>query len=142
MYIYFSLQLAKHLTRLVHGEDGLGLALKTTDILYGGVREEDIGPKLASLSQSEMTAIFDQASYVRLMFTPGLSMLDFATKIGCFKQGEKEAQRIISAGGFSLNQVRRTNIDELIIPDIHILPNKLSLVRVGKRNYHIIEWTV
>ena len=125
---------------MVHGTKGLHLAQKTTDILYGE-DDNDTSLKLANLTQSEMSTIFAQANYMRLLYTPGLSLIDFAVKIGCFSR-EKDAQRIITAGGFYVNEVRKTNIDELLIQGIHILPNNLSLARVGKRNYYIIEWTV
>ena len=49
--------------------------------------------------------------------------------------------RIIDAGGFYLNQVRLTNTDQIVMPQVHILPNNLTLVRVGKKNFYIIEWT-
>jgi hypothetical protein len=40
-----------------------------------------------------------------------------------------------------VNQQRLTNTEELIIRGIHILANSLMLVRVGKKNYYIVEWT-
>jgi len=43
----------------------------------------------------------------------------------------EDAYRIISAGGFYINHQRITKIDEIITLSIHILPNKISLVRVG-----------
>ena len=79
--------------------------------------------------------------YIRLLFTPGMSIIDFTLKIGCF-QREKDAQRIISEGGLHINQLRKTNIDELLIAGVHILPNNLTLVRVGKRNYYLVEWSM
>jgi len=42
-----------------------------------------------------------------------------------------DAYRIIPAGGFYVNHQRITNINEIITLSIHILPNKISLVRVG-----------
>lgn len=51
-----------------------------------------------------------------------------------------DAGRIIKAGGFYLNQKRVTNIEEVIVPGIHILKNGLTLLRVGKRNYYIVKW--
>ena len=135
-------KLAEFLTLLVHGTEGLDLAVKTTEILFGNeISEEAMSLKLASLTQSEMTTIFSQAKYTRLLFTPGTSISDFALQIGCFNR-DKDAVRIISAGGFYINQVRRTNVDELLMVDSHILPNNLTLVRVGKRNYHLVEWTM
>jgi len=42
-----------------------------------------------------------------------------------------DAYRIIPAGGFYINHQRITNIDEIVTLSVHILPNNISLVRVG-----------
>lgn len=44
----------------------------------------------------------------------------------------EHGQRIIEAGGFYVNLSRVTKPDLVIIPEAHILPNGLSLLRVGK----------
>lgn len=51
-----------------------------------------------------------------------------------------DAIRIISAGGFYINQKRAQNVAELITNGIHILENGLTLLRVGKRNFYIVRW--
>lgn len=48
--------------------------------------------------------------------------------------------RIIQAGGFYINHQRIKNINEVITESAHILPNLISLLRVGKRNYYIVKW--
>lgn len=48
--------------------------------------------------------------------------------------------RIIKAGGFYINHQRIQNINEVITESAHILPNLLSLLRVGKRNHYIVKW--
>ena len=45
-----------------------------------------------------------------------------------------DAVRIISAGGFYINHQRVTKIDEVLTQSAHILPNNVSLIRVGKQN--------
>lgn len=51
-----------------------------------------------------------------------------------------EATRLISEGGFYINQNRCRNISEIISPSVHILRNNYTLLRVGKRNYFIVKW--
>lgn len=51
-----------------------------------------------------------------------------------------DAIRIIQAGGFYINHQKVKKIDEVITQSAHILPNLLSLLRVGKRNYYIVRW--
>lgn len=50
------------------------------------------------------------------------------------------AVRIISAGGFYINQNQTKNIAEVISPSVHVLENGLTLFRVGKKNYTIVSW--
>jgi len=130
-------KLAEQVTLLVHGEAGLRSAHLTTKLLY---ESEDVGETLASLSKPELKLIFAQAPHLKFLSSPTVSVLDLAKKLQFFKN-EKDAVDTISKGGFYLNQIRRSRIDEILVPGIHILPNDLTLVRVGKRNYFIVEWT-
>jgi tyrosyl-tRNA synthetase len=46
--------------------------------------------------------------------------------------------RIISAGGFYINYQRVTKTDEVLTQTAHILPNNVTLIRVGKWIFPII----
>lgn len=128
-------KLAEDVTRLVHGEEGLVAAQKATDAMYDTSIE-----KLSELSFNDISGIFKGATLVDLLLKPGISVLEFALSAGCFKN-ENDARRIIKAGGFYINHQRVINSDEVLSHSIHILPNKVSLVRVGKKNYWIVKWT-
>ena len=99
----------------MHGQAGLDMALKTTNILY----QQDLNT-LAKLSLDEARLvhnfswicahyllsntcreIFSGAHFLQRLFSPGLTVLEMAVKIGCFRT-EKDAIRIIRAGGFRL----------------------------------------
>jgi len=127
--------LAQQVTLLVHGEEGLRIAERTTAVLY----KQDLRT-LSKLSAEEARQIFQGAPYLRRLFKAGTSVLDLATMIGCFKH-ERDAMRIIGAGGFYINTVRITNIEEMIIHGKHIMANNLTVVRVGKKNHYVVEWT-
>ena len=43
-----------------------------------------------------------------------------------------DADRVIKAGGVYINHRRMTQADHVLIPGEHILPNNVTLVRVGK----------
>ena len=43
-----------------------------------------------------------------------------------------DAERVIKAGGVYINHRRVTEADYVLIPGEHILPNNVTLVRVGK----------
>lgn len=127
-------KLAHNLTLLVHGEEGLKKALVVSDALYSG----DVHA-LGELKPQEVPQLFSGASYAELRMEPGTTMIKAAMQVKCFPT-EMDALRIITAGGFYINQKRSTNPSEMLTPDIHILPNGISLFRVGKKNYYIVKW--
>ena len=132
------IRLASEVTKLVHGSKGLQIAEKTTKILFNN-SDQDILKTLRSLTKDQMKEIFQSAAYCQMIYQPGLKVLDLAVKLKISKN-EKIAQNLIEKGGFYINQCRRTNIDELIMPGDHILSNDMSLVRIGKKKYIIIDW--
>ena len=134
------LKLAAEVTKLVHGQKGLDIAIKTTEILYNKDASKVI-ETIRTLSKDELKRIFQSAAYIKMMMQPGMTILQLAMKLQCFKN-EKIAQGIIQSGGFSINHVKQTNIDQVILPGEHILHNQLSLVKIGKKNYVIVDWDV
>ena len=127
--------LAKNVTLLVHGQAGLEMAQTTTDILY----KQDI-KTLSSITLEQARSVFTGAPFLQFLFSPGMTVVDLANKIGCFRN-EKDAVRIIGAGGFSINMVRVSNTEEVLTHGKHIMDNGLTVIRVGKKNFYIVEWT-
>lgn len=126
--------LADNLTLLVHGTAALEKAHMISDALYKG----DINA-LGNLDHREMAQLFSGAPYNEFFMEPGTTMIDAAMRAKCFAN-EKDAHRIITAGGFYINQNRTTNPSEILTPGVHILPNGISLFRIGKKNYTIVKW--
>ncbi|CAB3223975.1 unnamed protein product [Arctia plantaginis] len=126
--------LADQLTTLVHGKEGLERALKATEAIYSKNVKS-----LVSLSGTELEQIFSEATVTSLLLSPGITVLELGLKAKCFPT-ESDAIRIIEAGGFYINHQKIKKIDEVITQSAHILPNLLSLLRVGKRNYYIVKW--
>ncbi|XP_050671045.1 tyrosine--tRNA ligase, mitochondrial [Leptidea sinapis] len=126
--------LAEHITKLVHGEEGLVRAREATSAIYS----KDIN-SLISLSSTELEQVFEGAPIVTMLLSPALTVLDLGMKAKCFAT-ESDALRIIQAGGFYINHQKVKKVDEVITQAAHILPNLTSLLRVGKRNYYIIKW--
>ncbi|CAN8030853.1 unnamed protein product, partial [Ixodes persulcatus] len=129
-------RLAQDITLLVHGERGLSLAQNATEILFGGSRADET---LHRLDEEELRLIFGDAGFVQLAPDPGTTVLDMAMKARLFPS-EEDAVRIISAGGFYINQHRVNAPSHVIVPGVHVLPNNLTLARVGKKNYYLIKW--
>ncbi|CAG2060658.1 unnamed protein product, partial [Timema podura] len=160
-------KLAEHVTLLVHGEldsrkiEELELKAWRTDSMAlkrgeerGCLMERKVSilpcnpvlpiyegslEALGKLNTSELSHLFEGATVCELLLEPGTTLLDLALRAKCFATAG-DARRIISAGGFYINQQRATNIDEVLSTSTHILPNNVSLVRVGKKNYYIVKW--
>ena len=126
--------LANDLTLLIHGKEGLKKATMISDALYKG----DVHG-LGELKPQEVQQLFSGASYTEHFMEAGTTLIKAAMQIKCFPT-ETDANRIITAGGFYINQKRSTNPLEILSPDIHILANGVSVFRVGKKNYYIVKW--
>ncbi|XP_050098184.1 tyrosine--tRNA ligase, mitochondrial [Anopheles aquasalis] len=126
--------LANELTRLVHGEEGLQKAKAISQALYSG----DIST-FEHMDVVDISQCFDGAPLCKVLPEPGMTVLDIAMRAKCFPT-EKDAIRIISAGGFSINFKKVKNVAEVLVPSVHMISNKVSLLRVGKRNYYIVQW--
>lgn len=151
-------KLAEQVTLLVHGgnlidfilfiyiiliviyfiiiEEGLAAAKKATALLYDNSLES-----LSKVSADELVTVFEGASVYDLPVEPGMTAYDLAMRIKCFKN-DKEAHRILTAGGYYINHSKIINPSEVLTPGIHILQNNTTLVRIGKKNYHVIRWLV
>lgn len=129
-------QLAEQLTLLVHGEEGLEKARLATEALYGGSVEA-----IGGLKAEEVADVFKGAEVVELLPEAGQTVMDLALKARCFLTNH-DALRIISAGGFYVNQKKVRNPAEVLNYQVHVLKNKVTLLRVGKRNYYIVKWSL
>ncbi|XP_014475312.1 PREDICTED: tyrosine--tRNA ligase, mitochondrial [Dinoponera quadriceps] len=126
--------LAQQVTLLVHGEKGLVAAKRASAALYDQSLEY-----LVRMNVLELADTFEGATIVDVISEPGLTVYNLARKAKCFKT-DHDAERIITAGGFYINHQKITNLNEIVVPGIHILSNNTSLLRVGKRTYHIVRW--
>ena len=94
---------------------------------------------LSDLKADEVVQIFDGAKVTELMPESGLTVYELAMKIHAFKS-DNDALRIIPAGGFHINHEKIINPHQVFVQSLHVLPNNLTLVRVGKKTYHIVRW--
>uniref|UniRef100_A0A182R226 Tyrosine--tRNA ligase n=1 Tax=Anopheles funestus TaxID=62324 RepID=A0A182R226_ANOFN len=126
--------LAAELTKLVHGEEGLQKAIGISNALYNG----DLST-LELLEIKDIAQSFGGAPLCEILPEPGMTVVDVALRARCFPS-RTDAERIITAGGFSINLKKAKNPSEVLSPSVHILSNRISLLRVGKRNYYIVKW--
>jgi tyrosyl-tRNA synthetase len=127
-------KLAETVTTLVHGREGLASAKRTTEALFG------TSPALLGhLTVQELTSALKGAAKVSLMLNPATTVLELGLRAKCFSR-EVDARRIIEEGGFYLNHRKVLFPDAVLIPGEHILPNGMTLARVGKRNNVLVQW--
>lgn len=127
-------KLAEQLTTLVHGEDGLQSAKRTSNVLYNGTPE-----MLARLTEKELHEAFSQATSMSLLLQPGITILQLVMLVKCFGR-EKEARSIAAAGGLHINYRKAENLDYVLVAGEHILPSNYTVIRVGKRNFYLVKW--
>ncbi|XP_019613508.1 PREDICTED: tyrosine--tRNA ligase, mitochondrial-like [Branchiostoma belcheri] len=127
-------KLAEQVTILVHGVSGLESALRCTKALYEGGLDV-----LQRLTEEEMKLLFSEAPTTEMVLEPGLSLLDVLVKAKAL-QGEVTGWHIITDGGVWINNVRQTDPRHVVVPSLHILDNNISIVRIGKKRYHLIKW--
>lgn len=140
---YAQERLAREITLLVHGGDGLASAERVTKALY----HFDIRA-LADMSIEEVTSVFGNDLITTLPLpsmdgeTPDSSnftLLDLAMKASVFPNLSSAGQ-IIRAGGFYVNGEKVNDPSTVFDEQKHILKNDLTLIRVGKRRYFIVRW--
>lgn len=116
-------------------ETGLQIAKKASSMLYESSIEA-----LSTMEQEELLQVFQGSRVINMEQDAELTAFKLAIKAKCFKS-EKEARRIIRAGGFYINFAKIVDENERVLQDTHILPNKITLLRTGKKTYHIVRWT-
>ncbi|NXN41075.1 SYYM protein, partial [Rhinoptilus africanus] len=127
-------RLAAEVTKLVHGREGLESAKRCTKALYYSSMEA-----LEAMSDQELQELFRQAPSAELVLEPGMNVLDLCRKANAIPDGPSGYQKITD-GGVSINGIRVTDPETVLILGQHILKNGVSLLRVGKKNYYIIKW--
>ncbi|BFZ17181.1 hypothetical protein BsWGS_20220 [Bradybaena similaris] len=127
-------KLAEQITLLVHGNAGLDSARRCTDVLFGNSMAA-----LTSMKLPELLQLLKDAPTTELVYDPQLTVCEMCLKIKCFKE-ESAAMKIIREGGLYINQQRVTQQSQTLGSAEYVLPSDITLVRVGKKTYHIVKW--
>lgn len=128
--------LAEKVLLLVHGETGLSEAKRWTAAFFS-----DSPESLTQLSDTDMQRLFVNAPTTDLLLQHDMTVLDLVMKSKSFDR-EVDAIRLIKEGGIYLNHARVTEPDYLLTFGQEILPNNITLLRIGKKRYHIIRWKI
>lgn len=124
--------LAREVTALVHGEAAVREAEAATQALFSGELGSLSGDQILSLAQGA-----PQTSRPRAQVATAL--IDLLVETGlCASKGA--ARKEISGGGIYLNQARVSDAAYVLTP-ADILAERYTMLRKGKKTYHLIVWT-
>ncbi|GCB73498.1 tyrosine--tRNA ligase, mitochondrial [Scyliorhinus torazame] len=127
-------RLAAEATKLVHGKEGLESAKRCTSALYHSSMDS-----LETMTDEELQVLFKEAPFSENLLEPGTTVLDLCRKANAIPDGPTGYQ-VITDGGIWINHIQVTKPEQVLVLGQHILTNGLSLLRVGKKNYHIVKW--
>ena len=124
-------KLAEEVTRAVHGEAGLRIALRASDVLFGGelagLKAEDLLKIFANVDSSEMDR--DHVA--------GQPVVEVVTACGLCKS-KGEARRLIESGGLYVNNRRISSMDARV-DTASIIDERVLVLRSGKRKFFLVK---
>ena len=126
-------RLAEELTRLVHGEEGLSVAQRATDIFFGA--------EISNLSDAQLTQIFADVPSKELpasTLAEGLPILDALVEAGLSKS-KGEARRSVQQGGAYVNNNRAESID-VSLDKSSLASETVIVLRSGKKKYALLRF--
>ena len=123
-------ELAREVTRLVHGDAAVREAEAATEKLFGG--------DVSTMSVSELLQVFpnvpsSDAPYV----AEGWPVVELLSSSGV-TASKSEATRLIRGGGIYINNRRVTDEKERVRPE-HAIEGQLFVIRKGKRENFLIR---
>ncbi len=126
-------RLASDLTRIVHGDEGLAIARRATEIFFGA--------EIGALSDGQLDAIFADVPSRRLprsRLGAGLALVDALVEAGLAKS-KGESRRTITQGGAYVNNCRIDQADAMLGPD-SLVGTSTIVLRAGKKNYALLRF--
>lgn len=122
--------LAKEVTRLVHGEEGLASAMRITQALFSG--------DLASLSESDLEQLAQDGLPTTQLEQSEVGLVELLTASELAKSN-KMAREFIGNGAVSVNG-EKLNDPQLTLQASDALYGKYSVVKRGKKLFSLIIW--
>ena len=123
--------LAEELTRCVHGDKGLGIARKATEVLFGGSVEGLGADDLETIFADVPSGILPRDEVV------GQPAFEVISAAGMTKS-KGEARRLVQQGGLSINNVKAGGLEREISVD-DLIENRLVVLRSGKKKYFLLK---
>ena len=127
-------RLAEELTRLVHGDAGLAVAQKATEIFFGA--------EISKLNDDQLSQIFADVPSKELprkrLSSADLSIIDALVESGLAKS-KGDARRTVGQGGAYVNNRRVEGIDTQLTAE-HLASETVVVLRSGKKKYALLRF--
>lgn len=125
--------LARELTLLVHGKDGLSAAERASEILFGGslqgISEEVFNEVIGEVPTQDLE--------VTRLASPGAALSDLLVQAG-LSSSKSQARKDIEGGGIYVNNERVVETTHSVTAG-DLLFGKFLLLRKGKRAYSVLN---
>lgn len=129
--------LAEDITKRVHSEEDLAMAIKASGLLFGKSTTED----LEAIDEATLLSVFDgvpQTTISKAALEEAQGYIDLLSVITneIIFSSKGEARRMLQGGGVSVNKAKIADFNAK--PEIKLLQDKYFLVQKGKKNYYLI----
>jgi len=126
--------LADELTRLVHGEEGLAIARRATEVFFGA----EIRQWTDALLGEVFADVPSRTLPRERLAGDGLSLVEALCEAR-LAQTKSEARRIISQGGAYVNNRRVNDVYARLSPS-DLASQSVLVLRTGKKNYALLRF--
>ena len=124
-------RLAAEATRIVHGDEGVAAAIKTTEVLFGSEPFTDLPAAIVREAFTDAPSV----EVPRRLISDGLPVHKFLVEAqACASQSE--AKRLVSQGAVRLNNVVVSDA-ERPMGDADVTADAIVVIRLGKKRYNL-----
>ncbi len=123
--------LAEELTRAVHGEQGLAVAKRASEVLFGG--------SIEGLAAADLETIFANVPSATLPSDQvlGKPLFEVVAAVGMIAS-KGEARRLVQQGGLNLNNTRVAGLERVFAPE-DLVEGRLAVLRSGKKSFFLLK---
>jgi len=126
--------LATEVTRMIHGQTGLGAAMAASEVLFG--------KEISGLSDRDLCGIFSDVPSTDLQrgqLNAGIELIE-GLCLAKLSGSRGDAKRQIKAGGVYVNNIRIDQLDHTLSPT-SLASESIVVLRSGKKNYHLLKFS-
>jgi len=127
-------RLAEEVTRTIHGEEDLQMAIEASNILFG----KSTSDSLKKLSEEDFLSVFDGVPQKEVSKIENVGIVEMLSEESGFLSSNGEARRALKENSISVNKEKVTA--DYILSSNDLIKEKYILLQRGKKNYFIVEF--